>query len=89
MSVDENKVRLNQLLAQFPGQLRMLRSPNDVNDLNVENIELHGPYDNGSSLVISAVEEALRKSKQVAISAAGPDQLLILIAKSGTRLFRF
>jgi hypothetical protein len=68
---------------------RVIRSAQEVDRIDLGNAEMHGPFDNGSSQIGSALEGALSSGKQAAIQAAGSDQVLVFTPKRGSRLFRY
>jgi len=88
MSVNEVKEKLGKLSARYPNDLRLIRSPGEIDKVDLSNADLHGPFDNGDTRITDTVEKALSAGKQVAVSAAGSNQVLVTTAKSGKRLFR-
>jgi choline dehydrogenase-like flavoprotein len=73
---------------KYPNQLLVIRSEHDVNKVNLMNADLHGPFDNASNRIIETAEDVLSVGQQVARQAAGRDQILVIAAKSGRKLFR-
>jgi hypothetical protein len=88
MSVQDVRDKLQKLSATYPKDLRIFRSAQDVDRMDILNAEMHGPFDNGSDRIISTLEQALAAGKQAAVQAAGSTQLLVFTPKRGSRLFR-
>jgi hypothetical protein len=88
MSVSEVREKLGKLSARYPNDLRIIRSPNEIDRLDLTNADMHGPFDNGDTGITDTMERALSAGKQVVVQAAGSTQILVLTAKSGKRLFR-
>jgi tetratricopeptide (TPR) repeat protein len=82
------RTRLQTLLEKYPQQLRILKGENDVDSLDVMNLDMQGPFDNGDPEFTSLLARSLEAGHQVAVSAAGPKQVLALISKPGKRVFR-
>lgn len=88
MSVSDVREGLARLTREYPNQLLVIRSERDVDKVNLYDADLHGPFDNASDRIIETAEDALSAGRQVAIQAAGRDQILVITAKSGRKLFR-
>jgi hypothetical protein len=88
MSVNEVREKLGELSARYPKDLRLIRSGDEIDKVDLWNGDLHGPFDNGDTNITDVVEKALSAGKQVAVSAAGSNQVLVTTAKSGKTLFR-
>lgn len=87
MSVNEVREKLSELSARYPKDLRLIRSSAEIDKVDIWNGDIHGPFDNGDPSIIETAEKALSAGKQVAISAAGSNQILVTTSKSGKRLF--
>lgn len=88
MSVQEVRETLQRLSTSYPRDFLVIRSPQEVDRIDLTNAQMHGPFDNGSSQIVSTLEDALSAGKQAAVQAAGSNQVLIFTPKRGLRLFR-
>lgn len=88
MSTQDVREKLQKLSAAYPKDFRIIRSASEVDRIDLANAEMHGPFDNGSSQILSTLEGALSSGKQAAIQAAGSNQVLVFTPKRGSRFFR-
>lgn len=88
MSAKEIRERLQTLSTKYPKNLRIIRSPSEIDRIDLNNADFRGPFDNDSMTSISTLEEALSAGKQAAIQAAGSNQVLVLVPKRGSTFFR-
>jgi hypothetical protein len=88
MSAKEIRERLQTLSTKYPKTLRIIRSPSEIDRIDLYNAEFRGPFDNDSITSISTLEEALSAGKQAAIQAAGSNQVLVLVPKRGSTFFK-
>jgi hypothetical protein len=85
MSNQQVRTRLEKLKAQYPNQVTMIRSANEVDPFmrkvgsNMKNLDMKGPFTNEDPELFSTLENALASGKEVAIQAAGSQQILLLI----------
>lgn len=84
MTKDNGAAQLQQLLSTHPNDFRVYSSGDDI---NAENLESNGPFENSDPQIIELIGSALATGKQVAMVAAGATKVLLMIAKPGTRLF--
>jgi tetratricopeptide (TPR) repeat protein len=84
MSVQDQRAQLHQLLDMHPHDFRIYSAGDDINE---QNLESHGPYENVDPRVIELIKSTLAAGRQLAIVAAGDQKVLLMIAKPGTRLF--
>lgn len=87
MSVNEVREKLGKLSAKYPNDLRIIRSPDGIDKVDLPNADMHGPFDNDDTRSNDTIEKALSAGKQVAVSAAGSNQIIVITGKSGKRLF--
>lgn len=87
MSVSDVREKLQKLSAMYPRHLRIMRSPQEVDEIDIGNAETDF-FDNGDTQIISFLEQALTAGKQAAIQGAGTNQVLVLTPKRGSKLFR-
>ena len=87
MSVNDVREKLQKLSAMYPRDLRIMRSPQEVDDIDIGNADMHF-FDNGDTQITSTLEAALTAGKQAAIQGAGGNQVLVLTPKRGSKLFR-
>jgi hypothetical protein len=88
MSAQQVRERLQTLSKKYPKNFRIIRSPSEIDRIDLSNTEFRGPFDNESMTSISTLEEALTAGKQAAIQAAGSNQVLVLLPKRGSTFFR-
>ena len=88
MSVQDVRATIQRLSAAYPKDFLVIRSPHQVERIDIANAQILGPFDNASSQIISALQDALSAGKQAAIQAAGSDQLLVFTPKRGSQLLR-
>lgn len=88
MSAQDVRDKLQELTAMYPKDLRIIRSPQDVDRIDLANAEMYPPFNNDDSRITSTLEKALSAGKQAAIQAAGSNQVLVFTPKRGSRLFR-
>ena len=85
MSIEQFRARLEQLKRNYPKQLTIIRSPHEVDVFmqkvgsNMKRLEMKGPFDNGDPEILSTLESTLAAGKEIALQAAGSQQILILI----------
>lgn len=89
MSAQDVREKIQKLSAAYPKDFRVIRSAQEVDQIDLANAEMHGPFDNGSSQIGSTLDDALSSGKQAAIQAAGSDQVLVFTPKRGSTLFRY
>lgn len=88
MSAKEIRERLQTLSTKYAKTLRIIRSPSEIDRIDLNNTDFRGPFDNDSMTSISTLEEALSAGKQAAIQAAGSNQVLVLVPKRGSTFLR-
>jgi len=85
MSNQQVRTRLEKLKAEYPNQVTIIRSANEVDPFmrkvgsNMKNLDMKGPFNNEDPELFSTLENALASGKEVAIQAAGSQQILLLI----------
>lgn len=89
MSVQEMRDNLLKLKEEYPRHLLLIRSPSEIDKIDVMNSDVSDLLDFGDRRIIQIVKTALAAGKQVAVQGAGPDRVLIHTAKPGKKLFRF
>jgi hypothetical protein len=89
MSVQDVRDTIQRLSAAYPKDFLVIRSAQQVERLDIANAQIHGPFDNASSQITSALQDALAAGKQAAIQAAGSDQVLVFTPNRGSRLLRY
>lgn len=89
MSVPEMRSNLLKLKEAYPRQLVLIRSPSEVDKIDLMNSDISDLLDFGDPRIIQTVRTALLAGKQVAVQGAGPDRVLIHTARTGKKLFRY
>lgn len=82
LTKEEFRVKFDSLIEANQKTLRVMRGASDVHSLNMDKVMEGGQrvfpnYDPG---LLSHIADSLRAGKQVAISAAGPDKVMVLAA---------
>lgn len=87
MSVSEDFLRkLSHLRDNYPSDFKIVRSDNELDYIDLENSEKHGPFENGDFRALQVIESALRSGKQAALQAFGTHNILIHTSPSGRRI---
>ena len=82
LSKEDFRLKLNGLLHANPKTVRVMRGATDIHSLNIDNVMEGGrqEFPNGDPGLFTHIAACLRTGKEVAISAAGPDKLLVFAA---------
>jgi hypothetical protein len=80
-------VKFQELLWRNPTTLRVVRSAEEVNSLNMQTVMSAGTrtFANYDETMLAYIEECLSLGKEVAINAAGPQKVMVIAGKG---LFR-
>ncbi len=84
MAEESVAAQFGRLLAEHPDDIRIYSAGDEM---NVDNMETHGPFQNGDPQIIGVVQTALAAQLQTAVVSAGPSKVLLMTAKQGTTLF--
>lgn len=79
------RTQFQKLLADHPGDFRIYSEGDAINSENLDGLEK--PIDNTDPRLIDRIQSALAAGRQVAVVAASPTSLLLMISKEATRLF--
>jgi len=87
MSLDYTKAKRDELLRKYPQNLRLIRSAQDFQTVELRNADTKGPFNNDDPGLIESMENALAAGKQVAVQPVGPKQIVLLVSKPGMKIF--
>ncbi|MBC2694513.1 MAG: hypothetical protein HF982_04395 [Desulfobacteraceae bacterium] len=86
-AIKENISKIEQLENKYPNRLKLFRSENDVDSINMDMMMKgnHQDFDNADSDMPKFLAEQLESRKEVAIIPAGKSKVLVL---AGHGLFK-